>query len=219
MNQPLDLKEIERRAFRSTYQDGLWDIYQGGIVLSFTAFAGALSRPDDFDSWQRFLIFVSGIALSYLVFWAGKKFITLPRLGQAVFGPVRQQRNRRLSTVLGGIVAIQSLVVLFSIAAWNIPTLRGWLGGSASSDMETLIVALVGAFFVGPSLTLIAFFNDFSRGYYIAAIMALAVFCLIWFDQAVFMLIAGSLIVIPGLVLFVRFLMTHPVPAAEDRHE
>ena len=127
MTTQLNLKEIERKAFRSTYQDGLWDIYQGGIVLSFTAFAGALSRPDQFDSWQRFLIFVSGIALSYLAFWAGKKYITLPRIGQATFGPARQQRKRRLSTLLGGIVAIQSLVVLFSLAAWNIPALRGWL--------------------------------------------------------------------------------------------
>ena len=27
MNTQLNLKELERKAFRSTYQDGLWDLY------------------------------------------------------------------------------------------------------------------------------------------------------------------------------------------------
>ncbi len=34
MNSVLNLKEIEKRAFRSTYQDGLWDIYYGLVVIS-----------------------------------------------------------------------------------------------------------------------------------------------------------------------------------------
>ena len=33
MSQEIDLKQIERKAFRSTYQDGLWDIYIGLVVI------------------------------------------------------------------------------------------------------------------------------------------------------------------------------------------
>ena len=39
MTQALDLKELERLAFRRTYQDGLYDIYLGGIFVSFAVFA------------------------------------------------------------------------------------------------------------------------------------------------------------------------------------
>jgi hypothetical protein len=38
MTTKLDLKEIEKRAFLSTYQDGIWDIYYGLIVICVTFF-------------------------------------------------------------------------------------------------------------------------------------------------------------------------------------
>ena len=43
MSNSLDLKNIEKKAFRATYQDGLWDIYMGGEVLcmSFLAYSTA----------------------------------------------------------------------------------------------------------------------------------------------------------------------------------
>ena len=34
MSETLDLKAIERKAFRATHQDGLWDIYIGWVVGS-----------------------------------------------------------------------------------------------------------------------------------------------------------------------------------------
>jgi len=79
---PISLKELERKAFRSTYQDGLLDIYLGGTIASFTVFAGAMEPADQLTSWQRLLIFLAGCGISNLIFWVGKKFITLPRIGQ-----------------------------------------------------------------------------------------------------------------------------------------
>jgi hypothetical protein len=215
----LNLKELERKAFRSTYQDGLWDIYQGGIILSFTAFAGGLDTPDSLSSWQRFLLFIGGVGLSYLIFWAGKRYITLPRIGQVKFGPLRQRRKRFLAVALGGIVAVQVAVVAFSVALWQTPALWASLGiSSMPQTMETLIVAVIGALFVGPSLALVAYFNDFPRGYFLAAVMSVSVFCLVWFDHALFMLLGGLLIILPGIFLFLRFLLRHPLPPMETRN-
>jgi hypothetical protein len=45
--------------------------------------------------------------------------------------------------------------------------------------------------------------------------MAAAVFAMIWFNQQVYLLIAAAMIIIPGVVLFVRFLRKHPRPPAE----
>jgi hypothetical protein len=64
-----------------------------------------------------------------------------------------------------------------------------------------------------------AYFNDFLRGYYIAFITSLAVFALIWFGQPFYLIAAGLLIMIPGVILFVHFIREHPLPPAEARHE
>ena len=210
----LNLKEMERRAFRSTYQDGLWDIYMGGMVAGFSFFAN-LPDSDEFPL-ARFLLFFGVTALSNLVFWAGKKFITLPRMGQVKFGAERRKRARTLGWILGGIVLIQTAVVLLSVALLAKPELAagiGWLSGDRQAT--DLLVASLGALFVGPSLALIAYFNDFLRGYYIALVMAAAVFALIWFDQPAYLMAAAALIIIPGVVVFVRFLRQHPRPPAE----
>ena len=34
MSTSINLKEIERKAFRTTYQDGLWDMYFGLVVVA-----------------------------------------------------------------------------------------------------------------------------------------------------------------------------------------
>ena len=38
MNTPLNLKELERKAFRSFYQDGIWDIFFGLMMLAMYTF-------------------------------------------------------------------------------------------------------------------------------------------------------------------------------------
>lgn len=213
----IDLKELERKVYRSTYQDGLWDIYQGGLICSFAIFAGAWEGNETLSTWQRMAIFLAGIGLSYLIFWAGKKYLILPRIGRVKFGPLRERRKRTLFAVMGAIVGFQVLIVAFTIALWNFPALREAFGFPAMPRrMEALVVAVTGALFVGPSLALVAYFNDFPRGYYIAAVLSLAVFCLIWFESAAAILVAGALVLLPGLVLFIRFLNRYPLPPHES---
>src|SRR5512146_274287 len=111
----ISLKELERKAFRSAYQDGLLDIYMGGTIASFTVFAETLQSTDGLTTWQRFLIFLVGCGISNLIFWVGKKFITLPRIGQVKFGPARKRRIRTLVIVLSVIVGIQVAIVAFQV--------------------------------------------------------------------------------------------------------
>ncbi len=213
---PISLKELERKAFRSTYQDGLLDIYMGGTIASFTVFADTLYGVDSLTSWQRVFIFLVGCVISNLIFWVGKKFITLPRIGQVKFGPARKRRIRTLIIVLSVVVGIQVAIFAFQLALWQIPALHSWFGFLAlPQDMGKLVVAVVGALFVGPGFTVMAYFIDFPRGYYIAAVTSLAVFCMIWFENALFYLAAGLLIILPGIFLFIRFLLQHPLPPRE----
>jgi hypothetical protein len=218
MSDLLDLKNIEQKAFRATHQDGLWDIYIGGVVLSMSVLA--YSTASEAKPLLRFSLYLVGMAVFYIIFWGGKKYITAPRLGQVKFGPRRQKRKLIMASVLGGIVLLQVLLLVGTILLWRNPDWATRLGFHPSNrDLERMVVAIAGALFVGPSMLLISYFNDFLRGYYIAVIMSLAVFSLIWFGQPIYLIIAGLVIIIPGLVLFIRFLRKHPLPPTEARHD
>ena len=180
MSTQLNLKEIERKVFRSTYQDGLLDICISLVVGSMALTMFPIVRDD--DSWLYVVLTFLGVAAGQLVFWAGKKFVTLPRMGQVKFGETRRKRSKALALILTVAVLVQVGIVLLTVGAWAIPAwanrLQELLPGRSATD---LLVAAVGALFVGPSMMAIAYFADFPRGYYIALVMTLGVFFMIWF--------------------------------------
>lgn len=217
MSTPLDLRKLEKKAFRTIYEDGLLDIDIAGTVASMSLLA--FLPEEDPGRWLRYGIWLAGMLASVLIYQLGKKFITEPRMGQVVFGPLRKRRKATLAAILGVIVGLQVLVVLGSIVFWNNPALAARLGLAGAGPLgEKLMVSVIGALFVGPSMALVAYFSDFWRGYYIAVLLSLAVFLLIWFRSPAMMLVAAALIFIPGVVLFIRFLRKYPLPPHEARH-
>ncbi len=210
MSDTLDLKQIERKAFRSTYQDGLWDIYMGVIVAGMAIF---VYRPASSYSAINVVAFVLTFAIGNSLFWLGKKFITLPRMGQVRFGPMRQQKIRVLAIILGIVVLIQVGLVWITGAGG----LNQVFGRELVSDVDNgrLTVATVCMFFVGIPMLFIAYLNDFMRGYYIAILISLAVFLMIYTNQPIYPLIISGFILIPGILLFIRFLRMYPIPLGD----
>ena len=216
MSQEIDLKQIERKAFRSTYQDGLWDIFFGLVVVSMAIY---MYHPEGGYSARNIIGFLVGYGVANLIFWAGKKFITLPRMGQVKFGPIRKKRGLYLAIALGIVVLINIGLVLLTALGWANPEQaaslntflldRGWMD---------IAVALIGSLLVGMSMILMAFFNDFPRGYYIAIMASLAAFLMIWLNQPIFPILLGLMIVLPGVVLLIRFLSKYPLPQQEAFH-
>lgn len=213
----LNLKEIERKAFRATYQDGLWDIQMGLIVVCMAIF---VYRPEDGYSPFNIILAVLLISLATGLFQAGKRFITLPRMGQVRFGPVRQQKAKTLAIILGVFALAQVVLVGLTALGWLSP-LIGAKAADVVNEPSTglLIVSLIGSFIVGSSMIVIAYFSDFPRGYYIALMMALGVFLMLYTNQPLYPILVGALIVIPGVVLLVRFLKAYPLRREEAPHE
>ena len=213
MSTQFNLKEIERRAFRSTYQDGLWDLYFGLIVVCISFF---VYRPATGYSPMNIILMMCTMVVAYSLFWAGKKFITLPRMGQVQFGEQRKRRKRTMIIALCGVVLIQVVFLSLELLAWANPEVAArfnkLMPDKTSMD---LIVASFGALMVGPSMILVAYFTDFPRGYYIALMFSLAVFLMIYINQPIYPIIIGLLIALPGLVLFIRFLKKYPLPHEE----
>jgi len=216
MNQ-INLKELERKAFRSTYQDGLWDIYFGLIVICMSFF---LYRPVTGYSPLNIFLMMASMGAAYALFWAGKRFITLPRMGQVKFGEKRARRKKTMMLILGAVVLIQVAFLGIQFIGWRNPefgaTLNTFLQEKNAMD---LVVATIGSLFVGPSMILIAYFIDFPRGYFIAVMMALAVFFAIYLNQPIYPIIIGILIAVPGVVLFLRFLKKYPLHREKANHD
>jgi hypothetical protein len=215
MDNRLNLKELERKAFRSTYQDGLWDMNMGLIVIGMALF---VFRPDEGYGARNIIMMVLSFSLANLVFWVGKKFVTVPRMGQVSFGPLRKQKNRTLAIIMGAIVLVQTGFVLLTAAGWLNAGFGAKLSSLLGGSPERMLVAALGSLFVGPPMILIAYFSDFTRGYYIAVLMALAVFLMILFNQPIYPILIGVVIFAPGVVLFVRFLRKYPLHQ-EEEHE
>jgi hypothetical protein len=90
------------------------------------------------------------------------------------FGPRRKRRARTLALALGGIVLAQVAIVIGTVLLGQNPQWATALGlDQAGADLERLVVAVIAAMFVGPSVTLMAYFTDFTRGYYIRLLMSL----------------------------------------------
>ncbi len=217
MTTQLNLKEIERKAFRSTYQDGLRDIHMGLVVVCMSIF---VYRPPEGYSLMNILLALAAFGAAYVLFWAGKKFITLPRMGQVRFGAARKQKKTTLTVILSVVVLIQLAVLGLTVLAWANPQVGAQVKSFfKASDVMDLVVAAVGSLFVGPSMILVAYFTDFQRGYYIAVLMSLAVFLMLYLNQPIYPILIGTLIVLPGLVIFVRFLRKYPLPHEGANHE
>ena len=217
MSAMLDLKEIERKAFRSTHQDGLWDMWAGVVVMAMAIF---MYRPEAGYSPTNIIMAMVSIAAAGGLLLAGKMLITVPRMGQVRFGPARKQKGRTLAIILGLVVLVQAGVVALTALGWLNPQVGAKINGFlADYGLGRLAVAALGSLFVGPAMILIAYFSDFPRGYYIAVMMSLAVFLMILLNRPIYAVIIGGLIILPGLVLFVRFLKRYPLPREVVSHE
>ena len=118
MNTQLNLKELERKAFLTTYQDGLWDLLFGLIVICMSV---SYYRPASGYSPLNIVMFSCSMVLVNVLFWAGKMFITLPRMGQVKFGARRRKRVLTMIIVLSVVVLVQVGLFSFQLAAWANP--------------------------------------------------------------------------------------------------
>lgn len=217
MSSQLNLKEIERKAFLSTYQDGLLDMQYGLIVVFMSIF---IYRPETGYSPLNIILSTLLMSLSFGMFWAGKKYITLPRMGQVRFGAVRMKKAKTLAIILGLFVLIQVGVVGLTTQGWLNPDITARLNNSINArGSNLLVVAAIASLMVGSSMIVIAYFTDFLRGYYSAILMALAVFLMVYLNQPIYPIVIGGLIILPGLVHLVRFLRDYPLQPKDTSYE
>ncbi|TEU17981.1 MAG: hypothetical protein E3J21_06955 [Anaerolineales bacterium] len=144
-----------------------------------------------------------------LVLWAGKKFITVPRMGRVTFGPKRKTKLNwvrvvlLLSVLVGAGVSVAGLAVRGNRPEW----LNTTFFFPAAWVVNAMVVFSLGAYFL-----------DFNRLYLIGVLYALPVPLDIMFhkfasmDLTFFAIgVPAMVILIIGLVVFTRFLRDYPL--------
>ena len=199
MSETMKLKNLEKKAWISYFQDGLWDIIIGYYFL-VTTLNGILTLAGVPDSVGN-SITIPMMMMGGVILWVGKQFITIPRMGLVAFGPKRVMRSiKMLIGLLIFFVAI-ALVAFIVTNRWE-----GWY-------VKFLLITI--------PLTIIAFFLDFRRLYFIAALGGSSGLLTTIFSSyidtplnwTISNGIVGSIIFVMGLVYFVRFIQRYPKPS------
>jgi hypothetical protein len=219
MSEKIDLKELERKAFRSTFQDGLWDIFLGLLLLNMaigTALGGVLGEAElSLASLLRVLLII--VPLPFLIlagFWAGKKFITTPRVGSVRFGPRRNARTRNVRAVLFVSVLLSVITVVWGLVAMG-HGLPHWMSGIPLPlfiwPVQTIVV-----------FGLAAYFLDIPRFYLYGVLYGLPLLLGVALAEntdlsglvsmAITYSVPVGIMVLTGVVLFIRFLRAYPKP-------
>jgi hypothetical protein len=198
------LKSIERRAYRATFKDGIYDITFGlaFLILAWIPVLESLGISR-FIGYFLFLIPI-------LIPWPAKRFITLPRLGLVEFGPKRKARKHVLLWIL-------AVVILATLPLYVMMVAKG------ASDGQTWLLT---AALILPIAAIAVFIMDFPRIYLYAAVLAMGIveseFLIAYVGTPLNAILSfglpGILILILGLSLLVRFLTDYPRPVPEANH-
>ena len=147
------LKEIERRAYRSVFEDGIYDILWGALFL-----INALVPILYSIGVSRYYGYAALLILP-LIPLIGKRIITIPRLGSVEFGPRRKSRGWLLLLAYGLVVILQ--LPLFIIGP----------GKDLVGQTQWTYIFLMAA----PAVAVGVIFVNFPRWYIYLALMFLAV--------------------------------------------
>ncbi len=208
MSDEIDLRGIEKRAWRSTYQDGIWDIYFGMIFLGMALFTigDLFGLPSELGGM---IILICWYSIAVLFLILGKKFITIPRMGFVKFGIKRKKIKKRLLGFL-----IFNLILAFLFLFVNMS------GIFIFFNIEGIVRPLgVGLLLITVPLSILAYFLEYHRLYFYAIFFGLGFF----FSELLYPLLGSPLdlilsigsigiaVIFIGLIYFIQFLRKYPL--------
>lgn len=212
MNEKINLKEIEKRSYRSFFQTGLYDVAFGVLLLSFAI------APVIRDVIGRFYIpFV--IIPAPLIMLLGRKYLIVPRLGIVKFGEKRESAKKKMM-----IIYVLSTIILAALLALTVAgVFPGFIGETLSGVMFMLIVGIIVIILMGAFAYIMDFKNMLYYGLVIGIGLPAAEFLHgvvgVPLDSLITFGTLGSLLSIYGLVNLSHFLKKYPIPNEEMSNE
>ena len=187
-------KRIQRKVYMSYFQDGLWDVVLGLFLLSW-GFAVLFDL-----GWLPGVAFVVFFYLALSL----KQKSTYPRIGFSKPAEHRKQMSRIV--IAGAVTLLLGIMVFIIVIAGGMPQLL--------HDYFELLFGTMLAVVIG----LIGYWWGIVRWYsYAGLVFVLAAFNQ-WLGLSFEMsfIIPGGVILLYGLIIFIRFLRKYPKVSAEN---
>jgi hypothetical protein len=207
MTNHVDLKKLERKVWTSFFEDGIWDIYLGIMLLTMAI--GALLADTGAPKAKIMIVYGCLIGVAFIFLCISKLFITLPRIGRVNFGPKGKARKKKANVIF----AISALIGLVVFILFSRIVKVPWLSGL---PMDVVFPAIwVGNMLIVFSLA--AYFLRFRRLYLIGVMFAVGVPLDILLTELTHLDLSfvafgapALVIMIMGIIVFVRFLRKYP---------
>lgn len=208
-----NLEELERDAFRRFYDDGIFDIYMGSMLI-IMGIAAVITDRLDGGITNGFVTLGLALAVTIpLLLW--RRHLLRTRLGEFTPGPERRRKIRGTRLVLLGSVVLGVVVFGVTAAVFNSDT---------SADVLGAVIPLVWFFNAVIVLGAMAYYLDVPRFYFHGVIFGLAMPLMIWpdllWDVKVEPWIAfgvpGLIVALVGVRKLYVFLREYPAPAAAE---
>ena len=212
MNEKINLKEIEKRSYRSFFQTGLYDVAFGVLLLSFAI------APVIRDVIGRFYMpFI--IIPAPLIMLLGRKYLIVPRLGIVKFGEKRESAKKKMMIIYALSTTILAALLALTVAG----VFPGFIGETLSGVMFMLIVGIIVIILMG----FIAYIMDFKNMLYYGLAIGIGIptaeflhgIVGVPLDSLITFGTLGSLLLIYGLVNLSHFLKKYPIPNEEMSNE
>jgi hypothetical protein len=205
LNNNDDIKNLEKKAWISTFRDGFWDIYFGLIIMGLGI--APLGRFFDLPETIGVLTLVCSWNMgAVFVFILGKKYISGPRIGFVKFGQIRKKRNKLLAVLLGINVGLTVIMVIFTLLGIFQLNLPGYS-----------VMLVIGLLFITTPFSLIAYFIQLKRVYLYALLGGFGLF----FSELLYPLLGdpfndilvfipfGGMILLFGIIILIKFLQKY----------
>jgi len=193
MNQKINLKEIERKAYTAYHQDGVVDVTIAFAVLVFSAIMLG-DMP-----WMGGILGILAIS-----FYAGlKKVVTVPRIGYVKFPKQRAQRITALTVLLGLLAFAAGMVAFMQTTSQGTPD---WVMLLIDNYMITVGMAAAGLFLLGG-------YAFKTKRIYTYALVTTVMFTaghFLSFPLYYYLAALGTIILAIGIVLMTHFIQKYP---------
>jgi len=220
MNADIDLKQIEKKAWTTYFQDGLWDIFIGLFIMGggLLLLMNILCPPSGGVSVSGLLYLGSNLifGLGVLCVIACKRCITTPRIGRAKFSSARLRKQKFIVLVIAVLFFLYSPAFLIMISVFINSTVI------FEVSLGMYVLQIIAIFAMG-------YFLDVWRFYLYGFLLAVAqlpfagnIYTNSFSDTAraansALLIVLGSPALIIGLVLLIRFIRKYPKIAATSQ--
>jgi len=212
MNDKIDLKELEKKSYRFTFKDGIYDIAWGALLVSF---ALAPILREIIYLWYILVV----IPPAPLIIILGKKYITVPRMGIVKFDLKRRKSLKKM--LLISTILVPLTIIIFILTLINI------FPGNIGSALDGFAIPIGAGIFAIILLSLCAFLIDFPNMYLYGLIIGLGIpineilqrFIGSPLDSLITFGTSGCILLIFGLFTLIKFIQKYQIPRTEITNE